>query len=97
MKADRQKKLMKTVRTCTGCGSGAPQAGTTEAGHHMLSVSCTVYRKGELRATRNVTVCEECFVQALVMDSRSKVPGKVFAALRERLSAVYNPMRAEDK
>ena len=51
-------------------------------------------RKGELRATRNVTVCEECFVQAL---SRSKVPGKVFAALRERLSAVYNSMRAGDK
>lgn len=100
--SDRQKKLLKSDRICVGCGSTAPRAAgndrqvhLTESGRHMLAISCTVYRRQKLRSTRNVNICEECFIHALAMGTRSKVPGKLFAALRERLTAVYNAMRAE--
>lgn len=103
-----QKQLMKRERVCVGCGETAVRAGEdrgyTPGGIKMLSLTCTIYRRPRnqkvgtsrtLRATSRVPICEECFVQSLMMGGKSKAAGKLFAAIREQLSATYNAMRKD--
>lgn len=89
-------------RACVCCGSEATPKRRVTGEPNIMSVSLTVYRRGNgksaQRAAGSVAICEDCFnrvVRPFLFDGM--VSGRRFlAALRKRLSVCYSAMLEDD-
>lgn len=99
--ADRQRKLIRPERCCCCCGGAAKFNGLTPGGFQMIAITGLMYRrgtgKGTIKATKNVCICESCLVLALCGSPGKQEGLKLFRALQERLTTLYNALRADDK